>query len=144
MRVSAGRCGAEAEQLDPAGGKEQVRRLRQLQDRWEEAGKVPRDVMRSLEDRMGTVEERFREVRDTRPAATESTFVVRLREKVADLESKLDKARAAGRPTEELEASLGTQREWLAQAGASSPASAPQRPAETRKKPTTAWVRSDS
>jgi len=133
---------AEAEQLDPAGGKEQVRRLRQLQERWEEAGKVPRDVMRTLEDRMGKVEERFREARDTRPPATESTFVVRLREKVADLEAKLDKARTAGRPTEELEASLATQREWLAQAGASGPVSAPDRPAG-RKKPTTAWVRSD-
>ena len=132
---------AEAEQLDPAKG---AKRLRELQERWESAGKVPRDVMRSLEDRMGKVEERFRQARETRVPTSESPFVVRLREKVAELETKLDKARAAGRPTEELEASLATQRQWLAQAGASTTAASGERAAPAKRKPTTAWVRSDS
>ena len=137
----------EAEALDPAQGRDKAtKRLRELQERWEAAGKVPRDVMRSLEDRMGKVEERFRAVSDSRfVQASESPFVVRLREKVAELEGKLDKARAAGRPTEELEASLATQRQWLSQAGGVSAAPAAERPAAAKKqRSTTAWVRSDS
>ena len=123
---------AEAEALDPSQGRDKAsKRLRELQERWEAAGKVPRDVMRSLEDRMGKVEEKFRAVSDQRfVQASESPFVVRLREKVAELEAKLDKARAAGRPTEELEASLATQRQWLSQAGgASAPVAGGRRPA---------------
>jgi hypothetical protein len=63
---------AEAETIDPAQGLDKAKaRLRTLQDRWEAAGKVPRDVMRSLEDRMGAVEEKIRnagEGPDGRPA----------------------------------------------------------------------------
>ncbi len=123
-----------------------TRRLRELQERWEAAGKVPRDVMRSLEDRMAKVEERFRKVSDQRFAqANESPFVVRLREKVAELEAKLAKAQAAGRPTEELEASLATQRQWLSQAGApAGSAGEERRPEPKRSRSTTAWVRSDA
>ncbi len=138
---------AEAEGLDPAQGRDKAtRRLRELQERWEAAGKVPRDVMRSLEDRMGKVEERFRQVSDQRFAqASESPFVVRLREKVAELETKLAKAQAAGRPTDELEAQLATQRQWLSQAGASTAVSAQERrPEPKRSRSTTAWVRSDA
>ena len=136
---------AEAEALDPAQGREQTRRLRQLQEQWEAAGKVPRDVLRSLEDRMSKVEERFRRHNDSRfTQASESPFVVRLREKVAELESKLDRARASGRPTEELEASLATQRQWLAQAGGAAAPPSSERPAPVKKqRGTTAWVRAD-
>ena len=137
----------EAEALDPSQGRDKAtRRLRELQERWDAAGKVPRDVMRSLEDRMGKVEEKFRQVSDQRFArASESPFVVRLREKVAELEAKLAKAQSAGRPTEELEASLATQRQWLSQAGATAPASGgEQRPEPKRSRSTTAWVRSDA
>ena len=138
---------AEAEALDPAVGRDKAtKRLRELQERWEAAGKVPRDVMRSLEDRMGKVEEKFRQVSDRRFAsASESPFVVRLREKVAELEGKLTKAQAAGRPTDELEAQLATQRQWLSQAGASAGSAAQERPAAAkRSRSTTAWVRSDA
>jgi hypothetical protein len=134
---------AEAEALEVPGGKA---RLRQLQDRWDAAGKVPREVMRSLEDRFAKVEERFRGTADTSHVkATESTFVVRLREKVADLEKKLAAARAESRSTGDLEAQLETQRGWLAQAGV--PVDAPAAPAGPEpapsKKPTTAWVRAE-
>ncbi len=138
---------AEAEALDPAQGRDKAtKRLRELQERWEAAGKVPRDVMRSLEDRMGKVEEKFRQVSDRRfTQASESPFVVRLREKVTELEGKLAKAEAAGRPTDELEASLSTQRQWLSQAGAVGGETAGQEPRpESKKRSTTAWVRSDA
>ncbi len=134
---------AEAEALEVPSGKA---RLRQLQEKWDAAGKVPRDVMKSLEDRFGKVEEKFRGAADTSHVkTTESTFVIRLREKVADLEKKLSAAQAAGKPTGDIEAQLETQRQWLAQAGApaEAPAAAEPAPAAPAKKPTTAWVRAD-
>jgi hypothetical protein len=134
---------AEAEALEVPGGKA---RLRQLQDRWDAAGKVPREVMRSLEDRFGKVEERFRGTADTAHVkTTESTFVVRLREKVADLEKKLAAAREQGRSTGDLEAQLETQRGWLAQAGVpvDAPVAPPAPPPAPAKKPTTAWLRAE-
>jgi hypothetical protein len=140
---------AEAETIDPSQGLDKAKaRLRTLQDRWEAAGKVPRDVMRSLEDRMGAVETKIRTAGEARFARSdESPFTAKLREKVVELEVKLEKARAAGRPTDELEAALTTQRQWLAQAGGGSsapagaaPASAP---APARKKSTSGWVRAE-
>ncbi len=122
-----------------------TKRLRELQERWETAGKVPRDVMRSLEDRMGKVEEACRHAGEQRfVQASESPFVVRLREKVVELEAKLAKAQMAGRPTEELEASLSTQRQWLSQAGAPSAVGTERQPEPKRARSTTAWVRSDA
>jgi hypothetical protein len=138
---------AEAEQIDPAAGLDKAKaHLRRLQDRWEAAGKVPRDAMRPLEARMAAVEEKVRAADGARFArAEESPFLVRLREKVAELEVKLDKARAAGRPTDELEAALTTQRQWLSQAGGSTePAAASSGKPKKDKRSTTAWVRADS
>jgi hypothetical protein len=140
---------AEAEGLDFAGAPEKATaRLRELQERWEKAGKVPRDAMRGLEDRMGAVEKKVRESSEKRwQASSASPFEVRLREKVAELEQKLEKARAAGRPTDELEQQLATQREWLAQTGASAAAPADDKAAPSSpspKKSTTAWVRADA
>ena len=58
---------AEAETIDPSQGLDKAKaRLRTLQDRWEAAGKVPRDVMRSLEDRMGAVETKIRTAGEAR------------------------------------------------------------------------------
>ena len=135
----------EAEALEVPGGKS---RLRQLQEKWDAAGKVPREVMKSLEDRFAKVEEKFRATADTSHVRqTESPFVVRLREKVTDLEGKLAKAREAGRPTGDLEAQLETQRQWLSQAGVTvdpvAPAAASGDPVAAAKRPTTAWVRAD-
>ena len=141
---------AEAETIDPSQGLDKAKaRLRTLQDRWEAAGKVPRDVMRSLEDRMGAVETKIRTAGESRFARSdESPFTAKLREKVVELEVKLEKARAAGRPTEELEAALTTQRQWLAQAGGGSsapaaPAAGTPASAPARKKSTSGWVRAE-
>jgi len=137
---------AEAEALEGPGGKS---RLRQLQEKWDEAGKVPRELMKPFEDRFAKVEEKFRATADvSHVKTTDSPFVVRLKEKVADLEGKLVKAREAGRPTGDLEAQLETQRQWLSQAGVTAPPSAPVAATEATlapvKKSTTAWVRADS
>ena len=142
---------AEAEALDFSASPEKATaRLRVLQEKWEEAGKVPRDVMRSLEDRMGTVEKKVRETSEKRwQASSASPFEVRLREKLAELEGKLEKAKAAGRATDELESQIATQREWLSSAGSSTASDAAgdkDEPARSTKakKPTTAWVRADA
>jgi hypothetical protein len=112
---------AEAEQLDPTTDPEGARkRLRSIHDRWEKIGKVPREQMAALEDRLGAVERR---VRDAAAAGrtvqvTESPLVVRLRESVQKLENRLERARSAGdeRLVAETQASLDTQRSWLDQA----------------------------
>ena len=145
----------EAETIDPSAGVDKAKsRLRTLQERWEEAGKVPRDVMRSLEDRMGAVEEKVRAAGEQRFVRNdESPFTAKLREKVSELEVKLEKARNAGRPTQELEAALTTQRQWLSQAGGGAGRTAvPDVPAAQepaagtvpeRKKKAGGWVRAD-
>ncbi|HMC69477.1 MAG TPA: DUF349 domain-containing protein, partial [Mycobacteriales bacterium] len=96
------------------------KRLRSVHDRWEKIGKVPRESTGVLEDRLAAVEQR---VRDAAGGArhvveTESPLVVRLRESVAKLESRLQRAQAAGdkRLEDETATALATQREWLAQA----------------------------
>lgn len=141
---------AEAETIDPAQGVDQAKaRLRTLQERWEQAGKVPREVMRSLEDRMGAVEEKVRGAGETKwQRQEESPFTAKLREKVSELEVKLAKAQLAGRPTEELAAALTTQQQWLAQAGGSPHAPAPAAVAAVAvapKKPKSSggWVRAE-
>ena len=142
----------EAESIDPSQGLDKAKaRLRTLQERWENAGKVPRDVMRSLEDRMGAVEEKIRVVGESRFVRNdESPFTAKLREKVVELEAKLEKARTAGRPVQELEAALATQRQWLSQAGGSSSASTPSgaaapasSPAAKKTKSSGGWVRAE-
>lgn len=114
---------AEAEQLDPASDLEGARkRLRTIHDRWEKIGKVPRESMGSLEDRLAAVERRVRDAGETGRSrtitVTESPLVVRLRESVQKLEARLERARAAGDAelAAETEAALRTQQGWLAQA----------------------------
>ncbi|HWB66682.1 MAG TPA: DUF349 domain-containing protein [Mycobacteriales bacterium] len=112
---------AEAESIDAGSDPEGARkRLKTIHDRWEKIGHVPRDARSSLEQRLGDAERR---IRDASAAArkvvtSESPLVIRLRESVTKLEARLDRARHAGDHAlaSETEASLATQREWLAQA----------------------------
>ncbi|MEO6713003.1 MAG: DUF349 domain-containing protein [Mycobacteriales bacterium] len=113
---------AEAEALDPAVDLDAATKaLREIQTRWEAAGKVPRELMTTLERRMETVEKKFRSAAESKWKQTDvqsSPMVIRLRESVAKLESKVAKARAAGREADAAaaEETLATQREWLSQA----------------------------
>jgi len=112
---------AEAERIDPAADLDAARkRLRSIHDRWEKIGKVPRESMGVLEDRLAAVEQRVREAGGgaRRVVETESPLVVRLRESVTKLEARLQRAQAAGdrKLEEETTQALTTQREWLAQA----------------------------
>jgi len=111
----------EAEALDPRRDLNGARRgLRDLQQRWEAAGTVPRDVGGAQERRLAAIETRIREAADNRfrPDPAESPLVIRLVESIDKLERRAQRARTAGRDSEaaEAEASLQTQREWLKQA----------------------------
>lgn len=112
---------AEAESLDPSSDLEGARkRLRSIHDRWEKIGKVPRESMGVLEDRLAAVERRVRDAGATgrTVSVTESPLIIRLRESVQKLEARLERARAAGddKLVAETESALTTQREWLGQA----------------------------
>jgi len=113
---------AEAERIDPANDLDAARkRLRSIHDRWEKIGKVPRESMGGLEDRLAAVEQRLRDAGSTSArhiVETESPLVIRLRESVTKLEARLQRAQAAGdrKLEDETAQALTTQREWLAQA----------------------------
>jgi hypothetical protein len=112
---------AEAEVIDPTADLEGARkRLRTIHDKWERIGHVPRESMGELERRLAAVEDKVRAAGSSRRpvTVTESPLVIRLRESVGKLESRLARAQASGdeRLAKDTEESLVTQREWLAQA----------------------------
>ena len=112
---------AEAAALDPADVERSQRTFRKIQERWDAAGRAPRDTAPDLERRLGEIAERLRDAADAKWERAEldsSPFVAKLRESVARLEQKLERARAAGRTKDaaEAEAALATQRAWLSQA----------------------------
>ena len=99
--------------------------LRGFQDRWEAAGRVPREAVRSLEARLRKVEDAVRaaeqsEWQRTNPEARAraQATVEQLQGSIADLEKRLAAASAAGKEREvsETEAALEARRAWLAEA----------------------------
>jgi Domain of Unknown Function (DUF349) len=117
---------AEAEALLPVTDWKAARAaLRSIQERWEAAGHVPRDAMRSIEARLRRVEETIRgaeqsEWQRTNPEArarAEDT-VARLHESIAQLEADAATARESGndRKVTEAEEALAARRSWLKQA----------------------------
>ncbi len=112
---------AEAAALDPSQPERSLRRLREIEQRWDTIGKVPREASADLERRLSAAGDRIRHAADARwrrPQTAESAFVTTLRESVAKLEAKLERARACGRADEvaKAESALATQREWLSHA----------------------------
>ncbi len=116
---------AEAEALDPsadlAGAKAA---LRSIQDRWEAAGKVPRDAMHAVEGRLRAVEAAVRDAdqaqwRRTNPEtrARAEGALSQLESAIAGLEDDLAAAEASGnaRKAAEARAALDARRSWLEQ-----------------------------
>lgn len=96
--------------------------FRDLADRWDEAGKVPRDRIKELEGRMRAVEKAIREVEDehwrrTDPekSARADDMVSKLEAAIAEAEAKLEKARASGdaKRIRDLEENLEGRRSFL-------------------------------
>lgn len=117
---------AEAEALLPITDWKAARAsLRSVQERWEGAGHVPRDAMRSIEARLRRVEDAIREAEQsewqrTNPEArarAEAT-VAQLRESIAQLETEAAKARESGdeRKAADADEALAARRSWLEQA----------------------------
>lgn len=115
---------AEAQAIDPAkdleGAKE---KLRSIQDRWEEAGKVPRADMHRIEDKLRAVERAVRKAEedewrrtDPRTKARVEGASSQLHAAISSYQDALDKARAGGDPKKiaEAEAALEARKEWLA------------------------------
>lgn len=90
---------AKAEAIDVADPKAAQSVLRDLQSQYDEIGHVPRDSMRRLDDRMHAAEQRVRDAVDAewRQGSAESNpFLTALRERLAEAEAKLERARKAG------------------------------------------------
>ncbi|WP_233552772.1 DUF349 domain-containing protein, partial [Jiangella rhizosphaerae] len=117
---------AEAEALLPITDWKAARQqLRVLQERWEEAGHVPRDAMRSVEGRMRRVEDAIREAEQNEwqrsnpeARARAQATVIQLEASIADLERQAAKARETGneRKLREAEEAITARRSWLEQA----------------------------
>jgi hypothetical protein len=99
--------------------------FREIADRWDAAGKVPRERIKDLEGRMRKVEQAIRGVEDDawrrsnpEARARAADTVAQLEASIADLEAKRDKAAAAGndRKVAEHEAAVEARRSWLAEA----------------------------
>jgi len=113
----------EAEALDPARDLEGAKKaIRDLADRWEAAGKVPRDRMKELEGRMRAVEQKIRAVEedqwrrtDPEKTARADDMVSKLEAAIADIEQELAEARAAGdeKLAAALEENLASRRSFL-------------------------------
>jgi hypothetical protein len=113
----------EAEALLPVEDLDTAKRaFRDLAERWDAAGKVPRDQMGELEGRMRKVEQAIRGVEDDRwrrsdpeKSARADDMVTKLRDAIARVEADLDAARTAGddQRTAQLEADLASRRAFL-------------------------------
>jgi hypothetical protein len=111
---------AEAEALDvDADVKAAQAALRDIEARWEQVGRVPREAMHSLERRLRAVEEDVREATDAdwrRGSAESNPLLEQMRAQVAEAELRLAKAKAAGdsRRVSDAEKALESKRRFLA------------------------------
>ncbi len=113
----------EAETLVPVTDLEAAKKtFRDLADRWDAAGKVPRDRIKDLEARMRTVEQAIRSVEedqwsrsDPEKSARADDMIGKLEAGIAETQAKLDKATAAGdaRRVTDLESELANKQAFL-------------------------------
>ncbi|WP_309648237.1 DUF349 domain-containing protein [Nocardioides sp.] len=113
----------EAEGLLPVTDVEAAKRaFRDLADKWDAAGKVPRDRMKDLEGRMRTVEQAIRGLEeeqwrksDPEKSARAGDMVAKLQAAINGVEADLEKARAGGneKKVRELEENLASRQAFL-------------------------------
>lgn len=119
---------AEAERILPVTDLDAAKvALRSVQERWEQAGKVPRADVERTEKALRRVESAVRGADDQRwnrtnpeVAARAQSMVEQLQASVASLEDEVAAAEASGnaRKAEAARSRLETQQQWLAQARA--------------------------
>lgn len=113
----------EAEALLPVEDVDAAKRaFRDIADRWDAAGKVPRDRMKDLEGRIRKVEQAIRAVEDEawrrsdpEKSARADDMVSKLESAIAQVEADLEKARAGGneKKVRDLEENLESRRSFL-------------------------------
>ncbi len=113
----------EAEALLPITDIEATKRsFRDIADKWDAAGKVPRERMKELEARIRAVEQEIRGLEDEQwrrsdpeKSARADDMVAKLEAAIADVEADLEKARAAGNDklVKELEENLASRQSFL-------------------------------
>ncbi len=113
----------EAEALVPVTDLEAAKRsFRSIAERWDAAGKVPRDRMKELEGRIRKVEQSIRSLEDEQwrrsdpeKSARADDMVTQLESAIATIEADLEKARAAGdaKKVTELEDNLASRQQFL-------------------------------
>ncbi|GAB2855288.1 DUF349 domain-containing protein [Nocardioides pacificus] len=113
----------EAEALLPVTDVEAAKRtFRDLADRWDAAGKVPRDRIKDLEARMRKVETAIRNIEDEQwkrsnpeKSARADDMVSKLEKAIADVETQLEAARTKGdaKKVKDLEENLASRQAFL-------------------------------
>ena len=113
----------EAEALLPVTDLEAAKRaFRDIADRWDAAGKVPRDRIKELEARIRKVEQAIRGVEDEQWAKSDpeksaraDDMVGKLEAAISDIEGDLERARANGdtKKVADLEDNLASRRQFL-------------------------------
>lgn len=102
------------------------KRLADVQRRWDEIGRVPREALRDIEGRLRRIEDHVKGLeeehwRRTNPETKARSEGLRgqLESSIAELEAQVNAARASGdrRALEDAERALETQRSWLAAIG---------------------------
>ncbi len=113
----------EAEALLPVTDVEAAKRaFRDLADRWDAAGKVPREKMKDLEGRIRKVEQTIRSLEDEKwkqsdpeKSARADDMVSKLERAIAEIQADLDRARESGneKKVKELEENLTSRQSFL-------------------------------
>ena len=109
---------AKYSNIDPASDLDGARAaLRDLQEKWDAQGKVPRERMQDLEGRLRAIEKSVREAVDSQWRRTDPEALARaaqFRERVAQFEEQAAKATAAGKNKDAARALEQAQqwREW--------------------------------
>jgi hypothetical protein len=114
---------AEAEKLLPIKDLDAARKaMAGIADRWEAAGKVPRDRVKDLEGRLRAVESAIRSAgekewkrTDPEKSARADDMVAKLEKAITDLEAELAAAQAAGnaKKVKDIEETLASRRSFL-------------------------------
>lgn len=105
----------ESGNIDPSKDIDAARAaLRDLQEKWDAIGKVPRDRMHDLEGKLRAIEKRVREAADAQWRRTDPEALARaaqFRERVEQFEEHAAKATAAGK-TKDADKALAQAAQW--------------------------------
>ncbi|MGC0363682.1 hypothetical protein ABH922_001666 [Rhodococcus sp. 27YEA15] len=101
--------------IDPANGLDNARAaLRDLQEKWDAIGKVPRERIQELEAKLRAIETKVRDAVDEQWRRTDPEALARaaqFKERVAQFEEQAAKAQAAGK-TKDAEKALAQANQW--------------------------------